>query len=663
MKNIKPSTYKNKSTNKNINLSKIINSDLFFESSGLIKLALNKNRLINKDFGIKRAKAKIDIGKKNKKNLTPNVKSVNHEAKEEESNDNNVIINKKEIPFELADILENNKTKFKKVFEAFHDIKEKNELFISHWHYVQQSNERTKKKEKISFDKVKKDDFLASLKKYDFSTRDKIELDLQKKLTSKIFKSNPLMIKNNNDMLFYFLNMNKDKHINYKDQNTTKYLTKIKEILDYMQIFLDFKGDNLNKDVKVQNSNFLIKRKKKIEEENLKLKEELKKQNIIDNFESKKMIKQTKKSLKYLNKNRNYFEDPNYFSNNCNLYSTFYKNNTSKFLTPSKKNIMSKSTCNFFIGDKHHFKYYNKYNTIELLKEKKKNLTKQLSALLDEENNKEKQKEKKIKKFFSQPVNVNYNNISSLLQKNNNESYSKENTLRNGKTKNILNNIKIIQKKNKIQNKNINKYNLDIRKYLPSIKQFPYGHAMSPDADTFYQKKSNFSSIFSKKNDNSGNGISKNNNDSSRLSQRKLLFNESNNENKKENEQKSRNKSFEPLNKKKLTTHDLYDIVKEGKKLNEKDIKNISKFIFQKHKQLKNKKDTVNFIKEVQILSDGFDINKVCKSIETIPNKEIMQIRNFKKINGELNKLDKKYVREICEFKARNQRNDVEEIV
>ncbi len=40
-----------------------------------------------------------------------------------------------------------------------------------------------------------------------------------------------------------------------------------------------------------------------------------------------------------------------------------------------------------------------------------------------------------------------------------------------------------------------------------------------------------------------------------------------------------------------------------------------------------------------------------------------MQIRNFKKINGELNKLDKKYVREICEFKARNQRNDVEEIV
>ena len=81
MKNLKPSSYKNKSTNKNINLSKIINNDLFFECSGLIKLALNKNRLVNKDFGIKRAKAKIDIGKKNKKNLTPNLKSVNQETK------------------------------------------------------------------------------------------------------------------------------------------------------------------------------------------------------------------------------------------------------------------------------------------------------------------------------------------------------------------------------------------------------------------------------------------------------------------------------------------------------------------------------------------------------------------------------------------------------
>ena len=80
-----------------------------------------------------------------------------------------------------------------------------------------------------------------------------------------------------------------------------------------------------------------------------------------------------------------------------------------------------------------------------------------------------------------------------------------------------------------------------------------------------------------------------------------------------------------------------------------------------KENKYKKKKNTVNIIKDIQILSDGFDINKVCKNIENIPNNEIKQIKNFKKINVELNKLDKEYVRQICQFKALNERNDAEE--
>ena len=99
--------------------------------------------------------------------------------------------------------------------------------------------------------------------------------------------------------------------------------------------------------------------------------------------------------------------------------------------------------------------------------------------------------------------------------------------------------------------------------------------------------------------------------------------------------------------------------------MDKNQLKKIQKFIYQKHKQLKNKKDkdTVHFIKEVQLLSDGFDINKVCRSIETFPTKGIKQIKNFKKVNGELNRLDRRYVKDICEFKARNQRNDAEEMI
>ena len=122
-------------------------------------------------------------------------------------------------------------------------------------------------------------------------------------------------------------------------------------------------------------------------------------------------------------------------------------------------------------------------------------------------------------------------------------------------------------------------------------------------------------------------------------------------------------KSFIKLEKNvhEIVISDLYDKLKGGKNLNRNSLKHISKYILHKKLKNSNKKDTINLIKDVQLLSDGFDINKVSKSIENFPNKEIKQIRNFKKINSELNKLDKKYVKDICEFKAKNQRNDGQE--
>ena len=66
---------------------------------------------------------------------------------------------------------------------------------------------------------MNKDEFYKNLNKYDFFSRDKIELELQKKLTEKLFKSNPLMIKNSNDMLFYYLNLAKKQDLNFKEIN------------------------------------------------------------------------------------------------------------------------------------------------------------------------------------------------------------------------------------------------------------------------------------------------------------------------------------------------------------------------------------------------------------------------------------------------------------
>ena len=684
MKKLFPSSDKNATKNKPIkNLSKILNSDLFFQHSGVIKMALNKNRLIDKDFGVKRAKAKIDVGKKPKIIFNSKIKHNSKKSKEEENENNNIntFFQKREVPFELANIIENNKVIFEKVFDSFHNIKSKNDEFASHWHYVQKSIEKLKNQKYQKTDEIyekKNDEFSKNLKKYDFSTRDKIELELEKKITEKIFKSNPLMIKSNNDMLFYYLYEYKNKFINFKEQNPTKYLNKMKELLDFEELFVDFKKNKMDKDIDAQNANFMMKRQRKIDEENIKLKEEQKKQNIKDNKESKRMIRQTKKSIKLLNKNKNYFEDKNYFSNNNNISSTYYKNNStnrSKFLTPNKSSLrMSKSSSNFFNGDNNKFNQFKFNSALRFLQQKKFNLSQKLSSLINNDTNDKTDKidnrklDKRHEKKYSFQENINNSKLGSLF-KNYIESNSKDSSLIN---RNInsqkLNNLKIMHKSNSLNNNNYtihNNMNQDDYKILPIIKKFPNEQPLSGDKRAFYPPKNNFSNSYSQKEkENLSNLLtSKYNNDSHRPSLMKSLVNESPNDNKKEKDKdkdktKSRNSNLIDNNIQKVVVSELYDKLKDGKILNTNNMKNICKFIHHKKINKKKKKDTMNLIKDVQLLSDGFDINKVSKSIENLPNKEIKQIKNFKIINNELNKLDKKYVREICEFKARNQRNE-----
>ena len=339
--------------NKKINLFKVLNDEKYVQSSNAIQMALNRDRLVKKDFRIKRAKPKINIGKLGRKHLSLNSNKKEESSPLEENNDNNILNkNNKNIPFELADILEKNNIKFDKVCEAFNDIKDNNNMFSQHWDYVQKSIIKLKNKDnKHIAGEDENNEFYKAYKKYNFSTRDKIELELQKKLTTKLFKSNPLMIKNNIDMYFYYLSQCKDKSLVLNEQNPAKYLTKLKEFLDYIQEVLDYKNtDELNKEDEPQNNKYLINHQKKLEEEQIKCMEEQQKQDLIDTLESKEMIKQTKSSIRLLNKN-NFFEDPNYFSNK-NLSATFYKNNRN-FLNTKKKKFMNKSTSEFFIVNKH----------------------------------------------------------------------------------------------------------------------------------------------------------------------------------------------------------------------------------------------------------------------------------------------------------------------
>ena len=643
---------KNKFKSKHVNISKILNNNLFLKSSSTIQMALNKDRLLKRDFGIKRAKPKIDIGKNNKKSLSLSLKRKNFLSQENNS-DNNLNLKNKNIPFELADILDRNKIKFEKVFEIFNDMKNKNNIFILHWNYVQKIKEKLRNKEKKLMFSDGSTEYNSTYKKYDFSTRDQIELELQKKLSANIFKSNPLMINNTNDMFFHFVRKYKDKNLVFNEQHPIIYLTKLKELLDYMQNEDNYNVDEKDKNENAQSIKYLMNHERKMEEEKIKLEEDQKKQDIIDNLKSKKMIHETKSSLKTLINNKNFFEDPYYFSkdniNNNYFSSTMYKNKTKNFLTPNKLNMMNKSSLEFFNRDKNDDK--SKYNIIKLLRAKKNNLINHFSSCV-KGNSTKNNKSKKV--YSSSDIINNSINLSSAIQKKNNESYSKDSSIKTG---NKTNNISTINKSHTINIKLSKKpYN---HKNLPSIQKLPICQSLSLKND---QCKSNISSFYTPKVDSSSNNRSKNNNDSSRLSIRKSLLNESINKNDNKNILEIKDKEKE-LNKKILKNHisELYDIARNEKELSEMNFKKIKNFINQKEMKYKKKKNTVNLIKDLQILSDGFDINKVVKNIEDIPTNEIKQIKNFKNINIELNKLDKEYVKQICQFKAKNERKDGQE--
>ena len=639
--------------NKKINLYKLLNDDKFLQSSNAIQMALNKNRLVKKDFRIIRAKPKINIGKSSRKNLSISSKRKKELSPMEENNDNNILYkNNKNVPFELADILEKNNIKFDKVCEVFNHMKDNNNLFSQHWDYVQKSIIKLKNKDnnKHISGEEENTEFYKTYKKYNFSTRDQIELELQKKLTTKLFKSNPLMIKNNIDMYFYYLYQYKDKSLVLNEQNPAKYLTKVKEFLDYIQEVLDYNNtDELNKEDEAQNNKYLLNHQKKLEEEQIKNMEEQQKQDIIDTLESKEMIKQTKSSIRLLNNNINFFENPNYFSNK-NLSATLYKNNTINILNSNKRKFMNKSSSDFFIDGKYNIYDKDKYKTIKILQDTKRNLSNKLfpSFKVNIKN-----KSKKIN------LSQDNKNISSLIKKIKIEPKPKN------KSDNFSNNI---EKFKSIEKSFTTKFNLKKKNknLLPTLKKIPIHHCFTPQNDIlFHQRKSNMSSYISHKFDNSSQNQSQNNNDSNPLSLRKSLLNDS--LNKKINESKNetpKEKNIEnrlSKNYKNAIISELYDIAKSEKELRESDLEKIKNYLSKKENKYKKKKNTVNLIKDIQILSDGFDINKVSKNIENIPNNEIKQIKNFKKINVELNKLDKEYVRQICQFKALNERNDAEE--
>ena len=118
------------------------------------------------------------------------------------------------------------------------------------------------------------------------------------------------------------------------------------------------------------------------------------------------------------------------------------------------------------------------------------------------------------------------------------------------------------------------------------------------------------------------------------------------------NEEIKENLNLEP---KKIIISDLYDELKDMKKLDENNLKEIDEYIEQENIEYKRKKNIAKIIKEAQTNSDELDINKIAKSFHDISNyknKEYIKIKKIKNMNSIIKALDKKYIKEICNFKA-----------
>ena len=158
---------------KRITFSAILSSEQFFHQSGQIQMALKNERLLSRDFYIKRARSKLNLGKKIKeRNKEINKENYTNFLESNKDYDNN------DIPLELYFLLLEYKEKFLKEEQKFYSIKEYNDSVLSFWHYINKTN---KKKER---------DLL--LKKY-FPKFDKSSINLYsdaiQKLSVNLFKS------------------------------------------------------------------------------------------------------------------------------------------------------------------------------------------------------------------------------------------------------------------------------------------------------------------------------------------------------------------------------------------------------------------------------------------------------------------------------------------
>ena len=686
---------------KRTNLSAILNSEYFFHRSIQIQMALNQDRLLPMDYLIKKAKPKINTGKKKKIDENKNKEEIDSsfEANKEKE--------KKEIPDELEKILDENQKKFAIQNKKYHNLKEHNDIISGYWHYI---NRKTKKEEReILF------------KRY-FSKNDKNTINLYsehlQKFCLNIFKSNPLLMrKKNAEMFFHYLS---EFNKYYKDENKFLYvkqkivlfLEKLRDYLEFVKIKADTSLDSISKDIKIKNSKFVKEMELKVKQELKNLKEK----NLIkiekDMKESQKIIDKTKETLDALFKDKTIFEDPAFFDpdynkifilksrnveykfkNNYNYHNQSIPNiNVSKDnynYSPNKTQKMNSTiSTGFYQPDR--IKNKNKSNNdIKIDKNNEEEIlihnTKPNDTVKFQKIKIKKPMKRAVSTVFnfgkkknlidmltnkpSQIQNINKINIEKIKIENEKNSgrESISSSIYNDNEKNKMD--KIIQLKNNLSNNNYN-----IASYRKSEEENIAKILSNKSSSKMINmnKKSRTSSISIIKDISKDKDKEKDISRESKNFRKKSIIG-TDKETIKINKYKSdfmvkndkailknfvslkRNQSFN-YNLGKDPVVILYEDIKDKQKIKQKDIDNIKLYLNKSGKNFRKNLKSMDIIRQAKKITDRMDIERKTKKVfqPHLTYEQLKRLDDVKEINKKLNKLDVEYLNRIFDYKSKS---------
>ena len=651
--------YRNRKNNKRkISFNTMINSEYFFRRSGSIQMALKKPEIIDEDFHIKRVKSTLSRLRRPK--IFDNSNKKNNE--ENDTSFSNKEEDKKQLPLELGKILDDNEQKFLYINEKYNILKEENNKFLKHWHYIKKS--RNNNKNKINLSDIIIKIYFEELEKYFVD----LNSDEVQKFTAKLFKSNPLlMYRNSSDMFFHFLceinqHKNDEKKLEYIMEKHLIFLEKLKNFLEYSKIKNDDSVDQITKDVKLKNSDYIANYNLKVQKEEQKMKDKEIQNNINEINDSLKMINATKKTIKSIEENKNLFEDPNYLiDNTINDYNqksfyNSYSNLNFRNLNQSAKYSTNKMNSTISTG----FNIMEKENKNIKLKGYR-------SSLTGKSRNSLSMMEKKIDRksvtnnFSLMGKGVYERIISSRLVKNNMPEISNYGKIEKTNLKKILNkaesinleyikndsNKNINEEIRKESNKDVNnEINLNIKKETPTNND-----------NNVNNKKKQFCRC------NSVIKINKNNfvlNDKNEIKFVKI-FNKDENQ-KKITKNYSRNKSMILSNKmKERQLTNLYNKIKNRKKISTEEEMNIVDYFRNVGKEINNREvKPIDLIIRSKLVVNRLDINKNTAKVlqQNISRKLVDNLKVVKNINKKVNSLDIDFLKNVIFFKAKDE-NDV----